>query len=191
MRWSENGNEYDAFEEDRGVGERNDVVDEFLGAAFAKIGKAYEFSDCPAIIFDLWSGGRLLVFDSPDGADLSREEKIYTQLSHNEFAEYVYKNDSDARIEHGNDSEKLEKIKLRDQKLTLDACRHSILQGEAKEQLKLFKDKPVLIWLIEGRDRWAHDLVSGKRIEMAGEPIEDESIDACQCDFCVEFREST
>ena len=74
MRWIESENSFCASEEVRHANDRNEVVDEYLTIALSKIGGAYDFSDCPAIIFELWSG-RLIVFDSPDGADLSRDEE--------------------------------------------------------------------------------------------------------------------
>ena len=189
MRWDESEGEFDVFEDELSADERQKAVDAYLEFAFSKIGDSYEFNDCPAIIFELWSNSRLLVFDSPDGANLNRNERVYTQLIQQDYTRYTEDYIDTVCEKHGVDSKNFEEAELFLETLTWNACKLSLTSGKASKMIMQFNSPPILIWVGEGDDSLAHDIVSGKRIEMEGKPITDELKQICHCEFCTQLRE--
>lgn len=188
MKWVKSANNHSAFDDIRGLNERYCSIDQFLSGAFSRIGNAYQYKYCPAIIFDLWSLDRLLVFDSPDGLELNRIEKVYTQLTSTTFSLDCHNHLKTIISKFGEYSPEYNRAQMELAGSTWNSITRSLDEGNARQQLNMFNYQPALIGLTDGYDGEAHDIVSRKRVAMLGKPIEPESVEKCQCDFCQHNR---
>lgn len=185
MEWTNNNNQHHATDDDRPPRDRYYSVDTFLFGALARIGEAYNYSNCPTIFFDLRASEILRVFDSPDGLALKGNEKIITQLSSFTFSRYCLAAVDKAAGEHGDESAELKHAVLTLDDLTWDAIKKSAHGGKARMQLDKFSQQPTLIMLVDGNSHLAHDVVTDKRVAIAGEPVDNSSLINCQCAYCV------
>ena len=182
MKWQNNDPGYLVTDSKRT--DRKLSIDAFLRTAFLKIGEIYEYQNCPAIIFDLRETTILQVYDSPDGLEINGSEKFNATFSQSNFD--IFWNGYILGVIEcvGTSSEQYEKATCRAEQLTWSAIRSSIQEGTAKHELQKFNLQPALISVYEGNDWMAHDLVTGKRIEMVGKPVELENQTQCICRYC-------
>jgi len=182
MYWQDNDPGY--LVTDFGGSDREKSIDNFLAEVFEKIGEAYDYKSCPAIIFDLRESTNLQVYDSPDGFDICGNEKLFVSFSQQSF-DFYWRGYIRGVIDcAGDTSVEYHEATNRVVQLTWSALKSCIKNGKAKSLLKKFNHEPAVIYIYEGNDRIAHDLVTGNRVEMHGKPIEPESKEHCQCRFC-------
>lgn len=189
MKWTESKSkiqtEYFAEDKSRSAEERSACVDEFLSEALDRIGKAYDYKNCPAILFDLIHNGAIRVNDLPDGAKLTYSEKVWCQLIQPEYSKALVGTLDSISSEFGVESPEFENAGIEFYRRTIEAIKESLTVGESSKIIKEYSPATIAIVILDGSDRLAHNAISGKRIAFNGKKIESESTKNCQCEYCI------
>lgn len=176
MKWTETKSktqtEYFAKDGSRSAKERPACIDEFLNGALHRIGDAYNYKNCPAILFDLIHNGAVRVFDLPDGPKLSHNEKVWCQLIHTKYSQHLWDTLDTISNNHGNDSPEFNAAGRNFYQQTTEAITQSLSRGEASMLLKKYSPAPLAIVIIDGFDGEAQNVITGKSIAFNGNRIE-------------------
>jgi len=184
MEWKKvSDSEYNAIDNDCTPSDRYHSIDQFLFGVLKRIGEAYDYKNCAAIIFDI-RGPNLQVFDSPHGCALNNDWKVNASL-HNSPFNLFYENELDqVAKKYGDHSYEFEDVILDLDKITSSAISTSTKNGKGRIQIDKFNSEPKLILLRDGDERLAHSLLDGARVAMGEHEIEEHSVRHCQCDYC-------
>jgi len=164
---------------------RPELVDTFVADALKTIFSYYPLKDCPTIFFNIWELTYLSVFDSPDGPILNHKENVELKLVNPPFSVHWEKAINDAFNKDGPYSIKSQKMARYIEYLTWNPVRRSLIEGAGKHELSKQKLQPQLISLYEYSPFSAHDLITGKRVQITEALIAPELLENCDCKYCV------